>query len=330
MWTDTEFSSDALSLVLSRMRLESFITCAFDLDGTWAVEFPRADALRFKFITRGAGWLTVEGHEGRPLRLGTGDCFLVTPGRSFILSRERTFAKKERAEELAAARRDDRVIVYAGGGDTVSVGAVFRFHGHFAKLVLDSIPPVIHVPAHLDQAAILRWSLDRFAAEHEAARAGRALMMGYLAPIILLQTLRIHLGAGTGERSWLAALSHPKLSRAIEAIHGQHGKHWTLHGLAAVAGMSRASFADKFRAFVGITPIEYLNHWRMQIACDLLQQSDVRIAEIANSVGFRSESAFSAAFKKHIGIRPGQFQESLKGRTSDAVAINMLGETMAA
>ena len=168
--------SDVLSLVLSRARLESFITCAFDLGGAWTVEFPSVDALRFKFITRGECWLTVEG---RLHRLGAGDCFLVSPGRSFILSKEQAFSKKERAEELATSRRDDRVIVYGGGGDTVSVGAVFRFHGHFAKVVLGSIPPVILIPAHLDQAAILRWSLDRFAAEHSGAKAGRALMMGF-------------------------------------------------------------------------------------------------------------------------------------------------------
>lgn len=309
-----ESLSDVLSLVLSRARLESFITCAFDLGGSWAVEFPRADALRFKFITRGQCWLNVEGDAGLSHRLGAGDCFLVSPGRGFILSKEQTCLRKESAEELATTRRDDRVIVYEGGGDTVSVGAVFRFHGHFAKIILDSIPPVIHIPAHLDQAAILRWSLDRFAAEHNDTRAGRALMMEYLAPIILLQTLRIHLGSATGERSWLAALSHPKLSKAIGAIHREHEKHWTLLGLAEVAGMSRAGFATKFKEFMGVTPIEYLNNWRMQIACDLLRQGDLGLAQVSNSVGYESESAFSAAFKRNIGIRPGQFQKSLKSQ----------------
>lgn len=328
MWTETESLNDVLSLVLSRARLASFITCSFDLGGAWTVEFPSADALRFKFITRGECWLTVEGEEESPHRLGTGDCFLVSPGRSFILSKERAIVKKERAEELAANRRDGRAIVYDGGGDTVSVGAVFRFHGHFAKVVLDSIPPVILIPAHLDQAAILRWSLDRFAAEHTGARAGRGLMMEYLAPIILLQTLRIHLGSTTGERSWLVALSHPKLSKAIEAIHAEHRKNWTLHALATIAGMSRASFAAKFKEFIGITPIEYLNIWRMQIACDLLQQGDLGIAEVSNSVGYESESAFSAAFKRNIGMRPGQFQKSLKSRMGDLTAIDTSAKAM--
>src|ERR1700761_4044200 len=257
MWTRAESLNDVLSLILLEARLESFVTCSFDFGGTWAIEFPRADALRFKFITRGECWLTVEGG-GLGHRLQAGDCFLVSPGRSFVLSKDMIVSETERAEELALANRDSRIIVYNGGGHTVSIGAVFRFHGQFSKMIFDALPPVIHIPAHLDQALVLRWSLDRFAAEFYGTGMGRALMMSNLAPIILLQTLRIYLGSMNGKPSWFSALSHPKLSRAIEAIHAEYGEKWTLEKLAKVSGISRASFASKFKDFIGVTPIEYL------------------------------------------------------------------------
>ncbi len=313
MWTHAESLNDILSFILLEARLESFVTCSFDLGGDWAIEFPRADALRFKFTTRGECWLTVEG-DGAPHRLKAGDCFLVSPGRSFVLSKNTGVVETERAEELALAKRDSRVIVHNGGGDTVSIGAVFRFHGQFSKMIFDSLPPVIHIPAHLDQAMILRWSLDRFAAEFHGMRMGRALMMSNLAPIILLQTLRIYLDSTNDKPSWLAALSHPKLSRAIEAIHTEYREKWTLERLAKVSGMSRASFAFKFKNFMGVTPIDYLVRWRMQVACDLLQHGSFGVSEIANKIGYESESAFSSAFNRTIGVRPGTYQKNAKSR----------------
>jgi len=308
MWTCTESLNDVLSLILLEARLESFVTCSFDLGGAWAIEFPRADALRFKFITRGECWLTVEG-DGQSHRLHAGDCFLVSPGRSFVLSKDKVVSDTEQAAELALANRDSRIIVYNGGGDTVSIGAVFRFHGQFSKMIFDSLPPVIHIPAHLDQAFVLRWSLDRFAAEFYGTGMGRALMMSNLAPIILLQTLRIYLGSKNDKPSWLTALSHPKLSRAVEAIHTEYREKWTLETLAKVSGISRASFASKFKDFVGATPMEYLARWRMQVACDLLQHEGIGMSEVANRTGYESESSFSAAFNRIVGIRPGSYRK---------------------
>jgi Cupin len=88
---------------------------------------------------------------------------------------------------------------------------MFRFEGHFSDIIFRSLPAIIHIPAHLDQAAVLRWSLERFGAEFHGRSTGHSLMMGHLAPIILLQTLRIYLSSAKSGKNWLVALSHPKL-----------------------------------------------------------------------------------------------------------------------
>jgi AraC-like DNA-binding protein len=54
--------------------------------------------------------------------------------------------------------------------------------------------------------------------------------------------------------------------------------------------------------------MEYLTQWRVQLACELLREADRRIAEVASAVGYESESAFSVAFTRIVGQRPGSYR----------------------
>jgi AraC-like DNA-binding protein len=79
--------------------------------------------------------------------------------------------------------------------------------------------------------------------------------------------------------------------------------------LAKVASLSRSGFALNFKKLVGIPPMDYLTHWRIQIACELLQTREQSISEVANAVGYESESAFSVAFNRIVKCRPGAYQK---------------------
>ncbi|MBW4329872.1 AraC family transcriptional regulator [Stakelama sp. CBK3Z-3] len=312
MWIGAFSPDDILSVVLSRLKLEAFATGAFDAGGAWAIEFSPGEALTFKVVTKGECWLAVEGLAERHL-LNSGDCFLISGGRGFILSKDQNPGERTSVEALARARREDGMAICNGGGDVVSIGTMFRFDGTFSKTFVRSLPPVILIPAHSDRAATLRWTVETFVAEFYACRTGQALMMGYLAPILLLQILRLHLAAGNDDKNWMIALSHPKLSRVMRAIHVDYGKAWTLARLAETAGMSRAGLAANFRKFIGVSPIEYLTRWRMQVACDFLKEGKYSIAEVASQVGYESESAFSAAFNRIVQCRPGFYRRNRNG-----------------
>jgi AraC-like DNA-binding protein len=90
-------------------------------------------------------------------------------------------------------------------------------------------------------------------------------------------------------------------------MHADPARRWTLNALASHAGMSRSSFALKFKQTVGQAPMEYLTRWRMLLAGDRLAHSDEPIAAIALSLGYESESAFSTAFKRVMGRAPRQY-----------------------
>jgi AraC-like DNA-binding protein len=90
-------------------------------------------------------------------------------------------------------------------------------------------------------------------------------------------------------------------------MHNDPGYPWTLQSLAERVGMSRSVFALRFRETVGATPMEYLARWRMLLAADRLRNSSDGLSAIAQSLGYKSESAFGKAFRRVMGCSPRQY-----------------------
>jgi transcriptional regulator GlxA family with amidase domain len=101
----------------------------------------------------------------------------------------------------------------------------------------------------------------------------------------------------------LAGMSHPKLRRALVAMHEQPQQDWTLDALAALCGMSRSVFANSFRNTLGCTAGVYLQGWRISLAQQMLRKGQ-QLKLIADRVGYGSEAALSRAFKAHSGQTP--------------------------
>ncbi|HYY30929.1 MAG TPA: helix-turn-helix transcriptional regulator [Chthoniobacterales bacterium] len=80
--------------------------------------------------------------------------------------------------------------------------------------------------------------------------------------------------------------------------------------IKVLCGVSRSTFAHRFRVTVGMGPIEYLQRWRMALAKDDLIQGKRSVGEIALAIGFQSSSAFSTAFSRAMGCSPKQFATS--------------------
>lgn len=126
--------------------------------------------------------------------------------------------------------------------------------------------------------------------------------------MMLVQALRLHLSEGAGGGAgWFFALTDEQLSAAITAMHADPAHRWTLQELAGRAGMSRSTFALKFKQTVGTSPMEYLTRWRMLLAGDRLESSSDPVSLIALSLGYESESASSTAFKRVMGCSPRQY-----------------------
>ena len=295
---------DPLSDVLSLLRPRSSVSACLDAGGEWSVRFPAyEDGIKCGAVASGACWLAVEG-EADAVRLEAGDCFLLPSGRAFRLASDLAVPSQDAHDVFPGAQ--DGVATVGGGGGLFLVSSRFALAGPQAGLLLGLLPPVVYVRGGEGSAA-LRWSIERMAEELREARPGGHLVAEHLAHMVLVQALRLHLASGVeGGVGWLFALDDRRLGGAIAALHGDPGRRWTLHDMAERAGMSRSTFALRFREAVGEPPMDYLTRWRMLLAHDRLTRSAEPVAAIAFSVGYASESAFCTAFKRVMGHPPGR------------------------
>jgi len=104
-------------------------------------------------------------------------------------------------------------------------------------------------------------------------------------------------------------------------MHRDPAREWTVEGLAKDVGLSRTRLAERFRHFLGMSPIAYLTDWRMRIAAEALEKTDKTVVEVAMDVGYNSEAAFNRAFKRTYNAPPAQFRQRKKsGRVIDLKA----------
>jgi len=96
--------------------------------------------------------------------------------------------------------------------------------------------------------------------------------------------------------------------KAVQALHNDCARAWTLDTLAQHAGLSRTSLAERFRASMGNTPLNYLRTVRMQKAMAALSESERSLEQIAREVGYTDAFSFSKVFKRTVGLAPRDFR----------------------
>lgn len=309
---------DPLSDILSLLKPKAYITGGFDAGGDWALSLDDlAGRIKCYAVIRGACWIGIADEE--PVRVAEGDCFILPSGRTITISGNPT-ARPMRASKVLNPDRSGDVVTWNGGGDVYLVGSRFEVRGIHAETLLRTLPPLIQVSTRGEQAK-LRWFIELMMDEVREQRPGALLMAQQLAHMMLVQALRIYLSEQSGrDIGWLAALADPRIGTAIGAIHKDPAHPWTLRSLADCAGMSRTVFARRFRDRVGETPMVYLTRWRMMLAGERLVQSGDSMAQIANSIGYASEHAFSTAFKRSMGYAPRQYARLAKSAGAQPMA----------
>jgi len=296
---------DPLSDVLALLKPRSYSSGGFDVGAPWSIQFGSHQGIKCYAVISGQCWLAVEG-VSEPARLNSGDCFLLPRGRPFRLASDLSVPPID-ARTFFVPGRNGAIGTINGGGDCFIAGSHFALSGNHAGILLGVLPPIVHIRKEPDKAAI-RWSLKRMRQELRHPQPGGVLVSQQLAYVLLVQALRLHLAEGVrGGVGWLFALADRQMSAAIGAMHEDPAHRWTLEEFAQRAGMSRSSFALKFKATVGASPMDYLTRWRMLIAADRLASSGEPVSQIALSLGYESESAFSTAFKRIMGCSPRQY-----------------------
>ena len=267
-------SPDLLSHVLSQIRLSGDHIYTEAVAAGLALDLP-ADAETICFVSEGG------------LRLGdTG----VEKGELLLMPRGIGQGVDHPADGLVATT-PSRVVVCR-----------FHFETDHMKSLATLLPGLVHI-RRAEGAAWLDNITHFLLAETGDQQPGASLMISRLIDLLVIRTLRTwaHTQAAQG---WLGGLADARISRALQHIHEAPFEHWAVADLAAIAGMSRSSFYTRFVDLVGVPPLRYHGRWRLTLARDMLRAGARRVGEVALTIGYESEAAFSRAYKLEFGHSP--------------------------
>jgi AraC-like DNA-binding protein len=327
-------SVDPLSAVFQAVRLRGAVFFLVDATPPWVAEAPPSAVLapklmpgaqhviEYHVVKRGSCFGGLLGEQ--PIALSAGDVLVFPQGDGHVMSSSPNPRRSGRSDaddlERLLGRASPPFPIHAGGKGVATAEVVCGFLGcdirPFNPLIA-TLPRVLHVradAAHARLGSLISLTL----AESADRRAGSDCMLARLSELMFIEVVRLHLQTlPPGQQGWLAGLRDPVVGHALSLLHGEPARDWTLESLARAAAASRSVLAERFKQFTGQPPMQYLAHWRMQVAATKLAASNCSIAAAAFEVGYGSEAAFSRAFKKLVGLSPSAWRE----RGSRAAAV---------
>ncbi|HEX9188517.1 MAG TPA: AraC family transcriptional regulator, partial [Vicinamibacteria bacterium] len=291
--------------------------------------------IEFHGVVEGSCWAAVVGEP--PLRLETGDLVLFPQGDPHVMSSapglrapsgDKDFSFSPRPEQLpysislheaevTTARLD------GGGRDRATI--VCGFLGLDARPfnpILAALPRVLRVPGSaLGPDSWVTTFLRVVVAESNRRRPGGEAVLERMSEMLFVEVLRRHVDALPPEQTgWLAGMRDPLVGRVLSLLHDRPAEPWTLERLGEEAGISRSSLHERFVHFIGQPPMQYLTRWRMQVASGLLRDTGAKLALVSLAVGYESEAAFCRAFKREVGVSPGEWRRARRGSSAPGSA----------
>jgi AraC-like DNA-binding protein len=310
---------DALSEVLKALRLESGIFLEADFTAPWCIDSaPGKDDVQHILPSAehvAIYHLVVEGtcrarlpEDGAAVEFVAGDLVLFPQGDGHLLGSDLSRAPVPASTlvQLSSCGGPARIVHGGGGARTRIVCGYLACDSRLCRPMLSALPPLVRVP--LGGRAGASWILDtiqRAAEESRTPRAGTEAVLAKLSELLFVEAIRCHIESiPDDQRSWLAGLRDPQVSRALRFLHADPGRQWTVDELGREAGISRSALAERFALLIGEPPMQYLTRWRLALAARALKDGNDPIVRVAADVGYESEAAFNRAFKREFGMPP--------------------------
>jgi AraC-like DNA-binding protein len=314
---------DALAEVLGSVRLIGGVFLSAHFTAPWciSVRMKREDCV--PFIGKPAqmiayhvvidGRMMVSFDDSPAVEVGAGEIVLFPQNEPHILSNE-TGLEPVSASQLIRRPADGGLaqIVHGGGGPVTRIFCGFLAGEESYNPLFSTLPKVLKIDVR--RGATREWieaSVRFAAAELAEGRLASSSVMTRLSESLLTEAVRHYAASADGTSlGWLKGLRDPQVGRALALIHHRLNADWSTETLAREVALSRSAFVERFTSLVGVPPIRYLTMWRLQTARLALQESDKAIAQLAHSVGYESEEAFSRAFKREFGMSPSRWRDS--------------------
>jgi AraC family transcriptional regulator, activator of mtrCDE len=303
---------DALSDVFDTVRLRGTLYFRTDYSAPWAIAVPRfAQSARFHLVVQGRCHVTLPS--GQSIAISPGDLILIPRGQAHVLADDptRTPTALDRVLTDSGYTGKGAFVVGKGqpGTSTQMVCGHFTFSEGADHPLLRALPDMIVMTASdRAQHPVLDDILRLVVRLAFSDAIGAAAVISRMSEAFFVEVLRASVKQSPELAGILEAMTDPQIGRALELIHGDPAKAWTVELLARETGMSRSRFAERFSQLMGEGPMHYIANWRLQRALVLLAQSKANIQGVANRIGYQSAASFTRAFTQRFGVKPSDYR----------------------
>jgi AraC-like DNA-binding protein len=274
---------------------------------------PASHLIVFHYVLEGEFFLRVDGDSGEHLTLAAGEVALLPRNNLHLMGSDLNLPPV-RGSDIIQPRRDGGLFSVHHGGDGARTRMVCGFLGSSsvdANPVISTLPSALKLKVEGGAAEWMRSTFQYAADEVAAGRPGSATVLAKLSELLFVEAVRRYVETlPEGQTGWLAGLRDQYVARALALMHGDIARRWTVDDLGHEVGLSRSALADRFLRLIGVPPMHYLVNWRMQVASQKLRTTSASLAQVAETVGYDSEAAFSRAFKKVVGTAPATWRRS--------------------
>ncbi len=296
-------SEDVLNKLFSTFNVSAEIFHNGQYCGNWTIDTSGASYLSFHVITHGQCYLRVEDQSADIVTLKQGDLVLFPHDAKHCISNEPSFKSAINASQSST---------YEAGvidGATGLVCGYFVYQHPLIEQLTEHLPQSIIITKDNKDNAKLSRFIQLMIEESLPANKGSSFILEKLSECLLASLFREYLSL---EQGLFAALANERLSASVAAIIRQPEQKWSLNSLAELSHMSRTSYAELFKKVVGLPVMEYLTQWRISVAYGLLKDPAESTLSVAQQVGYENESSFSKAFKRVLGLSPGEVRSQAK------------------
>ena len=318
---------DVLSEVLRVVKLEGAVFFNGEFSAPWCLSTPESTAIA-PYLSPEAGHLilyhfVIEGRanvrlpDGGREELSAGDVVIFPHRDAHLLGNgapERPVDAVQRfAKNLTQGLKLAR---FGGGGGEVTkfVCGFMTCDPRLCEFLLTGLPRILKV--HITNEPSGEWlknSIQLSVGEEDESNAGSGLVLAKLSEVLFVETLRRYINTLPPDQTgWLAGARDPIIGAAFALLDKEPSDPWTVSELARRLGLSRTRLAERFRHFLGESPMDYLAKWRLKVRAEILQSTEDSVSQVAAAVGYGSEAAFNRAFKRECDCPPAQFRRQRK------------------
>ncbi len=302
---------DAMSDILRMIRLTGVVYFRSDFTKPWGMNIDKSNVAQFHLVARGRCYLYIEDAD-EMVELIAGDAVVFPHGGAHWLADEPDRKKIPGMKVVESIK--ENAPIFQNGDDvcTTLVCGHFEYARDIEHPFIEALPNYILVSdTEQRQFSWLENATKVILQETDSGNPGAEVVAERLAEVLFIQLLRSYIVSQGDQEGFLAALNNRDISNALKIMHSMPEEAWTLDRISKKIGMSRSSFAERFKHYVGITPMDYLTKWRMQRARDLLNNSELSLGAISRKIGYTSEPAFNRAFKKQFNQTPGALRRTV-------------------